>query len=212
MLSQQSHIEQVVGSGNLQSLNSEERVAYYTRTCETLGLNPVTRPLEFMVFQGKTVLYVRKDACEQLRKLHSISIQIIERVVEDGVLTVVARATTPEGRSDEEIGSVSVAGLKGEALANANMKALTKAKRRATLSICGLGYLDETDTESLPVPLEIVPISSLMNAPIDHYNTLAVRARAAGFAQEVVAFLDDAPVETIRAEYKRLKRLVDAGD
>ena len=215
VLTQQSHIEQVVGSGNLASLNSEERVAYYTRTCETLGLNPVTRPLEFMVFQGKTVLYVRKDACEQLRKLHSISIQIVERVVEDGVLTVVARATTPEGRSDEEIGSVSVAGLKGEALANANMKALTKAKRRATLSICGLGYLDETDTESLPVPSEVVPIAfepQVGSGPLAHYASLAAKARASGLAHEVVSLTDDAPVEFIRAEYKRLKRLVDDVD
>src|SRR5690606_24912460 len=35
-------------------------------------------------------------------------------------------------------------------LANAYMKAETKAKRRVTLSICGLGWLDETETETIP--------------------------------------------------------------
>ena len=30
------------------------------------------------------------------------------------------------------------------------MKAVTKAKRRVTLSICGLGMLDETEVESIP--------------------------------------------------------------
>jgi hypothetical protein len=30
------------------------------------------------------------------------------------------------------------------------MKAITKAKRRVTLSICGLGWLDETEIESIP--------------------------------------------------------------
>jgi len=38
----------------------------------------------------------------------------------------------------------------GEARANLMMKAETKAKRRVTLSICGLGMLDETEVESLP--------------------------------------------------------------
>jgi hypothetical protein len=47
-------------------------------------------------------------------------------------------------------GAVSLVGLRGEALANAIMKAETKAKRRATLSICGLGFLDETEIETIP--------------------------------------------------------------
>jgi hypothetical protein len=33
---------------------------------------------------------------------------------------------------------------------NALMKAVTKAKRRVTLSICGLGMLDETEVETIP--------------------------------------------------------------
>lgn len=40
--------------------------------------------------------------------------------------------------------------LKGEARANAELKCITKAKRRATLSICGLGWLDETEVEDIP--------------------------------------------------------------
>jgi hypothetical protein len=32
------------------------------------------------------------------------------------------------------------------------MKAETKAKRRATLSVCGLGFLDETEIEDIPQP------------------------------------------------------------
>jgi len=39
---------------------------------------------------------------------------------------------------------------KAKEVANAIMKAITKAKRRVTLSICGLGMLDETEVESLP--------------------------------------------------------------
>jgi hypothetical protein len=39
--------------------------------------------------------------------------------------------------------------LKGEDLVNARLKAVTKAKRRVTLSICGLGFLDETEVDSI---------------------------------------------------------------
>jgi hypothetical protein len=39
--------------------------------------------------------------------------------------------------------------LKGDALANALMKPETKAKRRVTLSIAGLGWLDETELETI---------------------------------------------------------------
>jgi hypothetical protein len=62
---------------------------------------------------------------------------------------VTARATTPI-RQDESIGAVNIAGLKGDVRANAMMKAETKAKRRVTLSICGLGMLDETEVDSIP--------------------------------------------------------------
>ena len=53
------------------------------------------------------------------------------------------------------IGAVSIKGLQGENLANALMKAETKAKRRVTLSLAGLGWLDETEN----VAVEHVPVS-----------------------------------------------------
>ncbi len=67
-----------------------------------------------------------------------------------GLYVVVARATTADGREDEAIGAVSVRGLSGDALANAIMKAETKAKRRVTLSIVGLGWTDESEVDSIP--------------------------------------------------------------
>src|SRR5690606_13039724 len=54
------------------------------------------------------------------------------------------------GREDVATGAVSIAGLKGDALANAVMKAETKAKRRLTLSLAGLGWLDESEVDSIP--------------------------------------------------------------
>ncbi|EOV0478051.1 hypothetical protein ACOIM4_001927, partial [Campylobacter coli] len=44
-------------------------------------------------------------------------------------------------------GALNIKNLGGDNLANAIMKAITKAKRRVTLSICGLGMLDESELD-----------------------------------------------------------------
>ena len=123
------------------------RAAYYTAVCESIGLNPLTRPLEYLELNGRLTLYAKRDATDQLRRKHQVSIEILDRTTQDDVYIVRARATMPDGRRDESLGAVSLAGLTGETLANALMTAETKAKRRVALSICGLGMLDETEVE-----------------------------------------------------------------
>jgi hypothetical protein len=81
---------------------------------------------------------------------HKISVTFTERKREGEIYTVVARATTPDGRIDEATGAVSLGSLKGDALANAFMKCETKSKRRVTLSICGLSVIDDSEIESTP--------------------------------------------------------------
>jgi hypothetical protein len=200
-------LEAVIAAGDLNNLSASQRLDLYQRTCESLGLNPLTRPLEYLKLQGKTVIYVRKEACDQLRKIHSITIQIIERVIENDVLTVVARASTPEGRCDEEIGSVSVAGLKGEALANAQMKALTKAKRRATLSICGLGFLDETETDAVAPPVPVLTPRP-QKSPADHYRELAIVAEQQGLGEHILSIDEDTPADQVREAYSFLRKVI----
>lgn len=143
-------VERVILGGDLSKLQPTERMEYYRQVCESLALNPLTQPFAYITLNGKLTLYARKDATEQLRKRDEISVIIVSRELTDGVYVVTARATTPTGRTDESIGAVSIEGLKGEAKANAMMKCETKAKRRVTLSICGLGMLDETEVSSVP--------------------------------------------------------------
>lgn len=138
-------IERLIALGDIDGLQPIERVRYYTQVCTTLGLNPATQPFAYLRLNGKTVLYAKRDATDQLRKIHTVAIVISGRERSDDLYIVTARASTPDGRTDESTGAVSIAGLKGESLANAIMKAETKAKRRVTLSICGLGFLDETE-------------------------------------------------------------------
>jgi hypothetical protein len=149
-VSQGEQLERVLIGGDLSKLTPEDRVMYYKRVCDSLGLNYLTQPLAYIVLNSRLVLYCKRDATDQLRKLHKVSIMSTVREVIDGVLVVTTKAVNGEGRTDEEIGAVSITGLKGAELANAFMKASTKSKRRVTLSLCGLGWLDETELETIP--------------------------------------------------------------
>ena len=143
-------IEAVIAKGDLSQLTPTERVMYYKATCESLGLNPLTTPFAYITLNGKLTLYARKDATDQLRKLHGISISKLEREVVNGIYVVTATASDGNGRTDTSIGAVSIEGLKGDLLANAMMKAESKSKRRVTLSLVGLGMTDETEIDTIP--------------------------------------------------------------
>ena len=141
--------ESVLIEGDLAKLSASDRVRYYNLVCETAGLNKLTRPFAYLKLNGKLVLYAQKAATDQLRRIHGVSIEVVSRQTIDGLYVVSARATTKDGRTDEDDAAVSVQGLKGENLGNAMMKCVTKAKRRVTLSMCGLGMLDELEAEAV---------------------------------------------------------------
>lgn len=173
-------VEQVLLKGDLRGLTPAQKVGYYNQVCQSLGLNPLTQPFAYIVLNGKEVLYAKRDAAEQLRKVHSISIDPagFTREVIEGIYIVTAPASMANGRTDVSTGAVSIEGLKGEARANAMMKAETKAKRRVTLSICGLGMLDETEVESIPnasAPAEPVQASRRIALPAGTVQILSVQ-------------------------------------
>jgi hypothetical protein len=144
-------IDSVITKGDLAKLSPQERTQYYIRVCESIGLNPLTKPFEYIVLNGKLQLYALKGATEQLRSIRGISVEELAESEKDGVFIVTAKVKDRDGRTDMAKGAVPIGGLKGEALANALMKTETKAKRRATLSLCGLGMLDETEIETIPI-------------------------------------------------------------
>jgi hypothetical protein len=142
-------IEQVLIKGDLSALTSQEQVMYHNKVCDSLGINPLTKPFEYIKLNGKLVLYAKRDCTDQLRKLKNVSVEITKREMVSDLCIVTAKAKMPDGREDEAIGAVSTRGLKDGDLANALMKAETKAKRRVTLSICGLGFFDESEIETI---------------------------------------------------------------
>lgn len=143
-------VERVIINGDLSKLTPDQRVQYYRSLCESVGLNALTQPFAYITLNGKLTLYALKGCTDQLRSLHKISVESLEKTTVDGIYVVTAKVKNGDGRTDVDDGAVNIASLKGENLANAMMKAATKAKRRATLSICGLGMLDETEVETIP--------------------------------------------------------------
>lgn len=143
-------LEKVILQNDLTNLSPLEKVQYVNGICNTLGLNPVTQPIALMKFNGKEVPYFKKDATEQLRKINNVSIKKLDTVMHEGIYIVTAYAMLPNGREDSSTGVITISGLKGDNLSNAMMKAETKAKRRVTLSICGLGFIDESEVDSIP--------------------------------------------------------------
>jgi hypothetical protein len=141
--------EQVAVIGDLAQLTPQQRMAYYSRVCESLGINPYTQPFQYIRLNNKLVLYATRTAADQLRKRNGVSLNAPDIQFADGLVIVTVTGRAADGRTDTEIGAVPLGNLQGEARANAIMKAVTKAKRRLTLSICGLGWLDETEVETI---------------------------------------------------------------
>ena len=169
-------LEAVLVRGDLSQLTAPQRLDYLRAVCESVHLNPLTQPFSYIEFDGKLILYAKKDCAEQLRNIHRITTKIVSRQTEpDGsTYSVIAQASMPNGRSEDAIGVVALQKELGDFKkaqngktyfepngqyrklspvdrANAQMRAETKAKRRATLSLCGLGGIpDESELDTMP--------------------------------------------------------------
>jgi len=196
-----SALERVLVAGDLAGLNEAQRIEYYKAVCESLGLNPLTRPFEYLRLNGRLVLYATRAAADQLRAIHGVSIVDVRIEQKDDLVIVTVRGRTRDGREDVEVGAVSVAGLRGDALANAQMKALTKAKRRLTLSLAGLGWLDETETDSVPGAQRVSEPQPVTALPDEVH---ALRQQLAERAKELP---DDSP---LRAQAREAWKSGDA--
>lgn len=142
-------VESALVGNDISKLTTQEKMTFYNKICESVGLNPLTKPFAFLKLQGKEVLYATKDCTEQLRKIHGVSTQIISKQVVGDLFEVHVKARDKTGKEDEDISYLVIKGLIGNDLANAMMKGITKSKRRVTLSICGLGILDESEIETI---------------------------------------------------------------
>lgn len=132
------------------ALTHEERVATLSALSKALGLNPLTNPVQFLSLSGREVLYVTKQATDQIAARLRLNRETVAgpEVRDFGGTKLVfcqVKVTAPDGRSE-----VSTATLPFADPVNVLMKCETKAKRRATLSLAGLGLLTEEEMETIP--------------------------------------------------------------
>jgi len=200
-------IQKLVLDGDISGMNKEEKVMYYNKFCQNLGLNTLTQPFQIITFKGKQKLYATKDCTEQLRKIHGVSITDISAQKIDDVYVVTAKAIDKNGKVDMSTGAVSLNGLKGEDLANALMKAETKAKRRVTLSICGLGILDESETDTMKgsITEDVQAVEVKAEAPAlkqrtlndEQFAAMMVKIHAGEFLKDGVTLVRDWAVANV---------------
>lgn len=169
-------MDDLIQKGDFSSLTMRERSVFVYNLSKRLGLNPLTKPFDFIVLNNKLTLYANRTCSDQLRKLHNLTTTVLYegplmlgQTQRDDVYVVKVRIMAPPddkgySRFEEHGGSVGIDGLKGEAFANATMKCSTKAIRRATMAFCGLGLLDEIEVDSaknleggVGAPRRIVP-------------------------------------------------------
>ena len=147
----QDAIEKCLLDGDLSKLSLDQRLSYYKQVCDTVGLNPLTKPFQYIVLNGKLTMYALKGATDQLRRIYDISCEVKNtEKIEDLYVVTVKAINNKNGRVDEDMGFAKISGMKGDMLGNAMLKATTKAKRRVTLSMCGLGMLDEDEVATIP--------------------------------------------------------------
>lgn len=145
----QDIVASLVLKGDLKGLTPSQKVEYYNYRCAQAGLDPAAKPFDLLVLNGKEILYANASATQQLTANRGLSHEITGRDLTDGIYCVFCRVKDLDGRSTENMGATPVEGLKGEAKANAMLKATTKAIRRSVLAHCGLGLMDETEVETI---------------------------------------------------------------
>ena len=148
-------LEKIILNSDLSSLSGEQRVNFYYQVCDQYGLDPFTRPFEFIKMNGKLVLYATKSCASALQELKSISVEIVKQEAFQDVWIVTVRGTRADEKAAdgrviaENVGITPIKGLSGDQLSNSIMKAVTTAQRRLILQMCGLGSTDETELQSI---------------------------------------------------------------
>lgn len=203
--------DKLVLQQDLSSLSQTELVQYYTHVCQYAGLDPMTKPFDVMVFQGKKVLYANKTCTAQLTAKHRPSVRIVDRSMSGGLCIVTAEVTKQDGSSVQDVGVVAMPqNGSTEAGANAIMKATTKAKRRALLSAFGLGMLDETEADEMfgavredipieqPAPVDTIVLDTIaaLESCDDPEVFKAIAAKIKTFSQEHRNQLGNLAVQT----------------
>lgn len=125
--------------GRCDNLDINQQAEYKKYLCAKIGVSPTLQPVDLIPTKNGVRPYLNKGAAELIRDTRKISIIGLELAEQNGMFIVTCKVRGANGRVDCDMGACP----KGNEPNNALMKAVTKAKRRATLSMCGLGAIIE---------------------------------------------------------------------
>lgn len=173
-------------NGDLSGLTASQRQRRYRECCEAAGLDPRSRPLEYLRLDNRLMLYAKASAADQLISNRKLTVEIVDRRLDPGlgIFEVRCRVKFPDGQHVEDFAALDVGGQQEERLCQSLMKTITRAKRRAVLSACGLAMLDESELASIPDAVRVDPDADESNSatPIG----LSSLAREPGAGEEEV--------------------------
>jgi hypothetical protein len=192
-------LQHILATGDLAKLSNTQRVHHYLNLCASLGLNPASRPFDWIEFYDpetkskKLTLYFNQSGAAQLRRNHQISVHVIRRDVIGGdgdepMCVVEMGGKTPNGRDGVAIKYVSLMGynqqrgkyrLGGQQLANAYMKAETGALRRLALSMVGLSSGPDVDELRDARVVVVDGTGQIVENPTEQARALAADPRLA---------------------------------
>jgi hypothetical protein len=136
--------------GSIHHLDDSMKRALIVKLGNALGLNQYTMPFRiYRDIRGAEFLYATKECCAQLRHLNGISILSLEERIDGDFAICKVSGMNKHGRVSYEIGSVNIAILDGQDKSNGQMWAVTKAKRRLTLDLSGLGVLADVEVKDM---------------------------------------------------------------
>lgn len=170
-VSSEDEIIKVLMYGDLSSMTQKQKAEYLYKLAKKQGLDPISKPFDIIPLQGgKLTVYANKGAAAQLQAKHQLSVEEISAGFigkdENAIYQVKVKVTSPgsvssstkdhpstyvPGRVSYNVGCASLFGLKAEMLSNKIMACHTKAIRRAVLVHCGLGFMDESELDSVGV-------------------------------------------------------------
>lgn len=166
-------MQKFILKNDLSCLTMEEKLIFILNRCKDLKLDPRSQPIMILKskekvgnsFVEKETPYISKSGGEQLAKVHQVSILDTEEKILDDVFIVKAKVSLPNGRISQAIGVTplfteydgKITKITGAKKCNAMMVADTKARRRAVLSICGTGMIDESEIDTINVVAKINP-------------------------------------------------------
>ena len=141
----------ILARGNIASLSEEDRTKYILALCDALCLDPRFKPIDLISGQGGTVTpYLNRGATDSLARREGIQRTTVvppKEVEINGVKCVlcVARATDVKtGRYEERVATAV-----NKDAGNAFMRVETKAIRRATIALLGIGLIDESELDGI---------------------------------------------------------------